>query len=97
MNMAALIVELVTEELPPKALKRLGEMFAETLVAGLRSRDFLADGSVVTLSRRRDASPSRFRRYGQSLRTSRSRKSCCPSAWHSMHSGSPTSALARQA
>ncbi|HEX7430450.1 MAG TPA: glycine--tRNA ligase subunit beta, partial [Mycobacterium sp.] len=48
MNMAALVVELVTEELPPKALKRLGEVFAETLAAGLRSRDFLVDGSVVT-------------------------------------------------
>ena len=30
---ATLIVELLTEELPPKALKRLGEAFAEGIVS----------------------------------------------------------------
>ncbi len=45
---AALTVELVTEELPPKALKRLGQAFAEGLVAGLRERGFLSDSSAVT-------------------------------------------------
>jgi len=48
MSAATLLVELFTEELPPKALKRLGEVFADTLAAGLRSRDFLTDESVVT-------------------------------------------------
>ena len=48
MSAAMLLVELVTEELPPKALKRLGEAFAQALVAGLRQRDFLEPESVVT-------------------------------------------------
>jgi len=39
---ATLLVELLTEELPPKALKRLSEAFAEGLHAGLAHRDFLA-------------------------------------------------------
>ena len=42
MSSATLIVELVVEELPPKALKKLGETFADSLVAGLRARDFAA-------------------------------------------------------
>jgi glycyl-tRNA synthetase beta chain len=45
---ATLVVELLTEELPPKALERLGESFAETFAAGLRKRGFLADDSEVT-------------------------------------------------
>ena len=38
---ATLTVELFTEELPPKALKRLGEAFTEGVVNGLRNRGFL--------------------------------------------------------
>jgi glycyl-tRNA synthetase beta chain len=45
---ATLVVELVTEELPPKALKALGAAFAETLVAGLKRRNVLSDTSVFT-------------------------------------------------
>jgi glycyl-tRNA synthetase beta chain len=48
MSAATLLVELFTEELPPKALRRLGEAFAATLAAGLRERGLLADASVVT-------------------------------------------------
>jgi len=33
-----LLVELFTEELPPKALRRLGEAFADAIVAGLAAR-----------------------------------------------------------
>ena len=36
MTTASLLVELLTEELPPKALKRLGEAFAESILKGLR-------------------------------------------------------------
>src|ERR1700730_16287793 len=36
-----LVVELLTEELPPKALKRLGEAFAAGIESGLRERGFL--------------------------------------------------------
>ncbi|MCC6194578.1 MAG: glycine--tRNA ligase subunit beta [Burkholderiales bacterium] len=43
-----LLVELHTEELPPKALKGLGEAFAAALADGLRTRDFLSDASTVT-------------------------------------------------
>src|SRR4029434_10984859 len=48
MTTATLIVEVVAEELPPKALKKLGESFAETLGAGLGARDFVASGAKVS-------------------------------------------------
>lgn len=38
MTGATLLVELLTEELPPKALPRLGQAFANGILAGLRSR-----------------------------------------------------------
>jgi glycyl-tRNA synthetase beta chain len=38
---ATLTVELLTEELPPKALKRLGEAFAAAVAAGLAVRGFV--------------------------------------------------------
>ena len=44
-----LLVELFTEELPPKALKRLGEAFAEGITAGLRERGFLSADSKITV------------------------------------------------
>jgi glycyl-tRNA synthetase beta chain len=44
----SLLVELNTEELPPKALKSLSEAFASGLAKGLRDRQFLSDDSVVT-------------------------------------------------
>ena len=42
-----LVVELFTEELPPKALKRLGEAFAAGIESGLRERGFLDPESVA--------------------------------------------------
>jgi glycyl-tRNA synthetase beta chain len=45
---ATLVVELVTEELPPRALKTLGAAFADALVAELASRNVLGDSSVAT-------------------------------------------------
>jgi glycyl-tRNA synthetase beta chain len=44
----SLLVELNTEELPPKALKSLSEAFAAGIEKGLRSRQFLSGDSVVT-------------------------------------------------
>jgi glycyl-tRNA synthetase beta chain len=44
----SLLVELNTEELPPKALKGLSEAFAAGIAKGLRERQFLSDDSVVT-------------------------------------------------
>ena len=43
-----LVVELLTEELPPKALLRLGEAFAAGIEAGLRQRGFLGATSRGT-------------------------------------------------
>ena len=45
---ATLVVELVTEELPPKALNTLGTAFAETLASQLRHRGVVGDDSAVT-------------------------------------------------
>ena len=43
-----LLVELLTEELPPKALAKLGAAFAAGLFNGLKSRAFLDDGAAYT-------------------------------------------------
>jgi len=43
-----LLIELLTEELPPKALARLGEAFAAGIEHGLKTRDFLDDGAAAT-------------------------------------------------
>jgi glycyl-tRNA synthetase beta chain len=40
-----LLVELLTEELPPKSLRQLGARFAEGVFARLKEGDFLAPGS----------------------------------------------------
>jgi len=45
---ATLLVEILTEELPPKALKDLSEVFAAKLHAGLHRERYLADGSAVS-------------------------------------------------
>jgi len=42
---APLLVELLTEELPPKSLQRLAEAFAKEIVDGLRAQYFLGEGS----------------------------------------------------
>ncbi len=44
-----LLVELLTEELPPKALAKLGAAFAAGIANGLKARDFLDDDSVATV------------------------------------------------
>jgi glycyl-tRNA synthetase beta chain len=43
-----LLIELFTEELPPKALKKLGEAFAAGIEASLRADGLLAAGATVT-------------------------------------------------
>ena len=47
-DMKNLLVELVCEELPPKALKKLGESFATTLAASLKAAGLADDAAVVT-------------------------------------------------
>jgi len=43
-----LLVEIQTEELPPKALVKLGAAFANGIANGLKARDFLEADSTVT-------------------------------------------------
>ncbi|WP_338766831.1 glycine--tRNA ligase subunit beta [Massilia sp. METH4] len=43
-----LLIELLTEELPPKALAKLGAAFASGIVNGLKARDFLEEDSIAT-------------------------------------------------
>lgn len=46
MTSATLLIELLTEELPPKALPKLGQAFADGIAAGLRTRGLAAaDGA----------------------------------------------------
>ena len=46
-NIRPLLVELLTEELPPKALQKLGQAFAEGVRATLQRHGLLADGCAV--------------------------------------------------
>jgi glycyl-tRNA synthetase beta chain len=48
MTAQTLLVELFVEELPPKALKKLGEEFAGTLAASLKSQGLVAVDAAVT-------------------------------------------------
>ncbi len=48
MSMKNLLVELFVEELPPKALKSLGESFASTLSDSLRVQGLISSSSVIT-------------------------------------------------
>jgi len=43
-----LLIELLTEELPPKALAKLGDAFASAIFNGLKTRDFLDEGAIAT-------------------------------------------------
>ncbi|MDP4029906.1 MAG: glycine--tRNA ligase subunit beta [Gallionella sp.] len=48
MSTKNLLVELLVEELPPKALKKLGESFAENIKAHLRAQGLVAKEAAVT-------------------------------------------------
>lgn len=48
MSQQNLLVELFVEELPPKALKKLGESFSSTLFETLKLQGLSSDNSVVT-------------------------------------------------
>ena len=48
MSTKNLLVELFVEELPPKALRKLGEAFSQTLADTLKAQGLLDDASVVT-------------------------------------------------
>jgi len=72
-----LLVELFVEELPPKALKKLGDAFADGVANGLRAQRLASPDSVATpyasprrLATRapRDPCASGARRYAASCR-----------------------------
>lgn len=46
--MTSLLVEFQTEELPPKALKKLSDAFAQSVFSGLKSHRFATETSVMT-------------------------------------------------
>ena len=48
MNTSQLLVELLVEELPPKALKKLGEVFANTLADSLKNSGLAHPEAQVT-------------------------------------------------
>ncbi|MFC7289861.1 glycine--tRNA ligase subunit beta [Herminiimonas glaciei] len=48
MSTKNLLLELFVEELPPKALKKIGEAFAQTLQASLQAQGLLSADSVLT-------------------------------------------------
>lgn len=48
MNTNTLLVELLTEELPPKALKKIGDSFAELLANSLKAQGLAAADSSMT-------------------------------------------------
>ena len=49
MSVATLLVELFTEELPPKTLKKLGDAFAQGIFSALKSRTLLEADSAATV------------------------------------------------
>ena len=59
-----LLVELFVEELPPKALKKLGESFAATLTESLRAQGLATDHSATTAF----ASPRRLAAHISAVR-----------------------------
>jgi len=45
---ATLLIEVFTEELPPKSLRRLGDAFSESIFSALKSAGLAGDSSTVT-------------------------------------------------
>jgi len=91
-----LLVELFVEELPPKALKKLGESFASTLGNELRKEGLIEEGSVTTTfasPRRLAAHISRVREKGPDKNI---RKKLMPSAVAFDGEGKATPALAKR-
>ena len=93
---ATLLVELLCEELPPKALKRLGEAFAEGLKKGLAKRDLLSPSSVS----RAFATPRRLAASITDVKQSTSAREIevklMPASVGLDASGQPTPALAKK-
>ena len=91
-----LLVELLTEELPPKALAKLGDAFAAGIANGLKARDFLEADSVITAF----ASPRRLAVTISKVRASSPdkaiREKVLPVSVALDASGNPTAPLAKK-
>jgi len=96
MTNAPLLVEIFCEELPPKALGRLGEAFASAVTKALARRELLADGTTTHAF----ATPRRLAaRITQVKRQSESRPvavKLMPSAVGLDAEGKPTAALMKK-
>ncbi len=96
MSAKNLLVELFVEELPPKALKKLGEAFASILSSELHKEGLLEEGSITTAfasPRRLAAHISRVRDKGPNKNI---RKKLMPSAVAFDGDGKPTAALKKR-
>ena len=96
MTTASLLVELLTEELPPKALKRLGEAFADAILKGLTQ-----DGLTESTTRvQRFASPRRLAVHLTAIRPQapdrRKKEKLLPTAIALDASGKPTGPLIKK-
>ena len=91
-----LLVELLCEELPPRALKRLGEAFAEGLLEGLEKRGLAQPGATA----RPFATPRRLAALVSAVKTSSESRATevklMPVAVGLDASGRPTAALAKK-
>ncbi len=92
-----LLVELFVEELPPKALKKLGEAFASGIARGLEDRDFLTEATSTAAF----ASPRRLAAYVTAVRAvsiprSRPPSKLMPASVGLDSSGQPTAALLKR-
>jgi glycyl-tRNA synthetase beta chain len=91
-----LLVELFVEELPPKALKKLGEAFAGGIAASLKAQGLVAEGAAVTPF----ASPRRLALHVKDVATKAAdravQQKLMPVAVALDASGAPTPALLKK-
>ncbi len=91
-----LLVELFTEELPPKALERLGRAFADGIQAGLVSRGLSAADAVVTPYATPRRLAVRIESVADQAADRTETKKLMPSKVGFDASGAPTPALAKR-
>ncbi len=96
MTVANLLVELFVEELPPKALKKLGASFAQALADSLRAQGLATEHSAVTPF----ASPRRLAAHVSAVLTAAPDKAVSqklmPTSVALAADGSPTPALLKK-
>jgi glycyl-tRNA synthetase beta chain len=96
MTTASLLVELLTEELPPKALKRLGEAFADSILKGLTQDGLIEPATQI----RRFASPRRLAVHFTAIRPQApdrpKKEKLLPTAIALDASGKPTAPLIKK-